>query len=318
MKFKDYYETLGVSRDASQDDIKSAYRKLARKYHPDVSKEADAEARFKEIGEAYKVLKDAESRASYDRLGANWQNGQDFQPPGGDAGFDFRSYAGGAGGAGTAGGFEGMDFGDFFEQMFSRQASGRSQQRTMQMPGEDVHARIEIDLEDAYRGAERTISLRMPDIDEHGHHVQRERSLRVTIPKGVRAGQNLRLSGQGGPGFNGGKVGDLYLEIAFRSHARYRVDGRDVYLNLPLAPWEAALGASIGVDTPDGKVEVTIPSNSAAGRKLRLKGRGIPGKSPGDLYVVLNIVLPPAHSEADKQAYRTWQAAFDFNPRAAL
>lgn len=308
MKFKDYYETLGVKRDATQDDIKNAYRKLARKYHPDVSKEANAEERFKEMGEAYKVLKDPESRASYDRLGANWQNGQDFQPPpGAEGGYEFR------GGAQNGAGFEGMDFGDFFEQMFSRQAG---HQRTMHMPGEDHHAKIQIDLEDAYRGAERSISLRLPEMDEHGRVVNRSRTLSITIPKGIRAGQSLRLAGQGGTGIGGGQPGDLYLEISFRPHPHYRVDGADVYMDLPLAPWEAALGASVHADTPAGPVELTIPPNSAAGRKLRLKGKGIPAKEAGNLYIVLAIALPRADNDESKQAYNSMKEAFaNFNPR---
>lgn len=314
MKFKDYYETLGVKRDATQDEIKNAYRKLARKFHPDVSKEADAEARFKEMGEAYKVLKDPEKRASYDQLGANWQNGQDFQPPpNGDAGFEF------SGRGGHPGFGEGSDFGDYFEQMFGHQTGwGRSRGRAMHAQGEDHHAKVQIDLEDAYNGAERSISLRMPVVDDSGHVITRDRTLSVTIPKGIRAGQTLRLAGQGGPGIGEGKAGDLYLEITFRPHPRYRVDGRDVYLDLPLAPWEAALGANVTVPTPAGSVELTIPANSSSGRKLRLKGKGIPGKEAGDLYVVLSIALPPAHSEEAKAAYRTLQQAFDFNPRAAL
>jgi curved DNA-binding protein len=311
MKYKDYYEILGVQRDATQDQIKNAYRKLARKYHPDVSKEADAEARFKEMGEAYKVLKDPESRASYDQLGANWQNGQDFQPPPDQGGFNYGRHGDQAEFGGSA------DFSDFFEQMFGRQTGfGRGGAQNMQMQGEDSHAKIQIDLEDAYRGAERTISLRMPQADENGRVVNRERTLSVNIPKGIRAGQTLRLAGQGTPGINGGKAGDLYLEIEFRSHPRYRVDGRDVYLDLPLAPWEAALGASVSVVIPEGSVELTIPPNSAAGRKLRLKGKGLPGKQPGDLYVVLAIALPRAETEEQKDAYRTLQQAFDFQPRA--
>lgn len=308
MKFKDYYETLGVKRDATPDQIRSAYRKLARKYHPDVSKETHAEARFKEMGEAYKVLKDPESRASYDRLGANWKNGQEFQPPPGPAGgFEFR---------GNTGFGEGMDFSDFFEQMFAQQGGHHARRhRAAHTQGEDQHAKIQIDLEDAYRGAEHSISLRMPVTDEHGRAVNRERTLSVKIPKGIRAGQTLRLAGQGAPGIGEGKAGDLYLEIAFRPHPRYRVDGRDVYLDLPLAPWEAALGASVSVPTPGGLVELTIPANSVAGRKLRLKGKGIPGKEAGDLYVVLAIVLPPAKTEEARQAYRSLQQAFDFNPR---
>jgi curved DNA-binding protein len=310
MKYKDYYEILGVQRDATQDQIKSAYRKLARKFHPDVSKEGDAEARFKEMGEAYKVLKDPESRASYDRLGTNWQNGQDFQPPPNQGGF--HPDQGGHADFGNS-----ADFSDFFEQMFGRQAGfGQGRGHTMQMQGEDSHAKVQISLEDAYRGAERTISLRMPQPDETGRIVHRDRTLSVHIPKGIRAGQTLRLAGQGGPGIGGGKAGDLYLEIDIHPHRRYRVDGRDVYLDLPLAPWEAALGASISVDMPEGSVELTIPANSAAGRKLRLKGKGLPGKHPGDLYVVLAIALPRAESEQQKQAYRTLQQEFnDFRPR---
>lgn len=306
MKFKDYYETLGVKRDATQDQIKAAYRKLARKLHPDVSKEANAEARFKEMGEAYKVLKDPEQRASYDQLGANWKNGQDFQPPPNrDAGFEFNGRGGDAG-----------DFGAYFEQMFGQQTGwGRGQQRSRHAQGEDHHAKVQIDLEDAFRGAERNISLRMPTIDENGRTVTRDRTLSVSIPKGIRAGQTLRLTGQGGPGVGEGKAGDLYLEIVFHPHPRYRVDGRDIYVDLPLAPWEAALGASIAVSVPEGSVELTIPPNSAAGRKLRLKGKGIPGKEAGDLYVVLNIVLPPADTDKAKEAYRALQQACDFNPR---
>lgn len=311
MKFKDYYETLGVKRDATQDQIKSAYRKLARKFHPDVSKEANAEARFKEMGEAYKVLKDPESRASYDQLGANWQNGQDFQPPpNADAGFEF-------GGRGGHAGFgDASDFGEYFEQMFGRQTGfGHGRRRNVHAQGEDHHAKVQIDLEDAYRGAERNISLRMPVVDDSGHVVTRDRTLSVNIPKGIRAGQTLRLSGQGGPGTGEGKAGDLYLEIVFRPHPRYRVDGRDVYVDLPLAPWEAALGASVAVPLPEGSVELSIPPNSAAGRKLRLKGKGIPGKEAGDLYVVLTIVLPPADTDQAREAYRKLQEAVPFNPR---
>ncbi len=312
MKFKDYYETLGVKRDATQDQIKGAYRKLARKFHPDVSKEADAEARFKEVGEAYKVLKDPESRASYDQLGANWQNGQDFQPPpNANAGFEF----GGRGG--NAGFGDSSDFGDYFEQMFGQQ-TGFKQGRRRSTKGEDHHAKVQVDLEDAFRGAERNISLRMPVVDDSGHVVTKDRTLSVNIPKGIRAGQTLRLSGQGGPGVGGGQNGDLYLEIVFRPHPRFRVDGRDIYVDLPLAPWEAALGANVPVTMPEGSVELTIPANSIGGRKLRLKGKGIPGKEAGDLYVVLTIVLPPADTEQAKEAYRTLQATLPFNPRAAL
>ncbi len=305
MKFQDYYETFGVPRNASQDDIKRAYRKLARKYHPDVSKDPDAEARFKELGEAYAVLKDPEKRAAYDQVGSQWKAGQDFQPPPGwDAGFEFSGRESG----------NGMDHSDFFEALFGRHAAG-AQHAGMHARGQDHHARVLIDLEDAYRGAQRSISLRMPELDGQGRVTTRERKLDVSIPKGIHAGQHLRLAGQGEPGVGEGAAGDLYLEIGFNPHRLFRVDGRDVLLDLPLAPWEAALGCALVVPTPEGSVQLTVPAGSTAGRQLRLKGKGIPGKPPGDLYVVLGIVLPPADSESEKGAYRSLAKAFDFNPR---
>jgi curved DNA-binding protein len=307
MKFKDYYEVLGVPREATQDEVRSAYRKLARKYHPDVSKLANAETQFKELGEAYAVLKDTEKRAAYDQMGKQWKAGQDFQPPPGwDAGFEFS-------GRDSDGG-PGMGQSEFFEALFGRRGrSGPSAHRHAQ--GQDHHAKIMVDLADAYHGARRSISLRMPALDAQGHVTLQERKLDVSIPKGIRAGQHLRLTGQGGPGVGEGPAGDLYLEIDFNPHPRFRIDGRDVYLDLPLAPWEAALGASIAVPTPDGTVQLAVPPNSAAGRQLRMKGRGIPGTPPGDLYVVLQLVLPPAESEPAREAYRTMAKAFDFNPR---
>jgi len=312
MKFKDYYTTLGVPRTATQDEIKKAYRKLARKYHPDVSKEPEAEAHFKEMGEAYNVLKEPETRAAYDQVGNQWQNGQEFQPPPNwDANFEFS-------GNDTRTG-EGADYSDFFEALFGRKTGhGKAQQQTRHSKGQDHHAKVEIDLKDAYHGAQRSISLRMPVMDSKGHVTTQERTLDIHIPKGVREGQHLRLSGQGGPGLSQGAAGDLYLEIVFRPHLHYRVDGRDVYFDLPLAPWEAALGSSITSPTPEGSVHLTIPPGSTPGRKLRLKGKGIPGNPPGDLYAVLVISLPPANNERDKEAYQEMAKAFDFNPRAHL
>jgi curved DNA-binding protein len=308
MEFKDYYGVMGVARDATQDEIKRAYRKLARKYHPDVSKETDAEARFKELGEAYEVLKDPEKRAAYDQLGANWKAGQEFRPPPDwDAGFEF------------SGGYrDGSAFSDFFESLFGRAAAGPAGGPGFRARGEDHHARILIDLEDAFQGATRTITLHAPQLDGQGHVRTRERTLNVRIPRGIRQGQHIRLAGQGTPGFGGGVAGDLYLDVEFKPHRLYRVDGRDLYLDLPLAPWEAALGARVKVPTPEGIVDLTIPSGSTAGRKLRLKGRGIPGKPAGDLYVVLQIALPPAESEAARQFYRTMQQELAFNPRSGL
>jgi len=310
MKFKDYYETLGVPRGAAQDEVKHAYRKLARKYHPDVSKDPDAEARFKELGEAYAVLKDPEKRAAYDQMGSEWKSGQEFRPPPGwDAGFEF---SGGDFGAGREAGFS-----DFFEALFGRHAQGGPHPH-MHAQGQDHHAKVLIELADTYHGARRGVSLRMPMLDAQGRMTMQERTLDVSIPKGIRAGQHLRLAAQGGPGLGNGPPGDLYLEIAFKPDPRFRSDGRDVYLDLPLAPWEAALGASVTAPTPEGPVQLTIPAGSAAGRQLRLKGRGIPGSPPGDLYVVVAIALPPADSEAAREAYRSMAKAFDFDPRTHL
>ena len=307
MKFKDYYEILGVKRNATPDEIKAAYRKLARKYHPDVSKEANAETRFKELGEAHEVLKDPEKRALYDRMGSQWKAGQDFKPqPGWDAGFEFR------------GGSQTTDFdpSDFFEALFGRRPRGGGRRPNVHAQGEDHHAKVMIDLEDAYRGAHKTISLRMPSYDPSGELVSHERRLDVNIPKGIRAGQHLRLAGQGAPGVGKGSPGDLYLEVAFNAHPLFRVEERDVHVELALAPWEAALGAKVEAPTPEGPIQLTIPSGSSAGRKMRLKGRGLPGDPPGDLYVSLNIALPPANSEAEKEAYRSLERAFRFDPRS--
>lgn len=313
MEFKDYYRIMGVERDATQDEIKRAYRQRARKYHPDVSKEADAEARFKEVGEAYEVLKDPEKRAAYDQLGANWKAGQDFRPPPDwKEGFEF-----------SGGGFTGgdtADYSDFFESLYGRGSrAGQGSRAAFHAQGEDRHARVLIDLEDAYTGTTRSITLRVPEVDAQGRVSTREHTLNVTIPRGIRAGQHIRLAGQGAPGIGQGKPGDLYLEVEFRPHARYRVEERDVYLNVPVAPWEAALGATVKVPSPNGIVELKIPAESGAGRVLRLKGRGIPGNTPGDLYVVLQIALPSADSEAAKAFYRNMAEQFkSFEPRAKL
>jgi curved DNA-binding protein len=308
MEFKDYYKILGVERTATADDIKGAYRKLARKYHPDVSKESGAEARFKEIGEAYKVLHDPEKRAAYDQLGARWQPGQEFTPPPDwGAGFEFTR--------GTVSPEEAVEFSDFFSSLFGQ--FGRHAQ-SAPAPGEDHHAKIFIELEDAYTGATRGITLRAPQLDAQGRVVLRERTLNVQIPKGLREGQLIRLAGQGAAGIGGAPPGDLYLEVHFAPHSLYRVEARDVFLTLPLAPWEAALGATVNTPTPTGAVEVKIPPGSHSGRKLRLKGRGIPGQPAGDLYLVLEVVLPPADTESAQRIYHTMARELAFNPRQAL
>jgi len=325
MEFRDYYQILGVDKAASADAIKKAYRKLARKFHPDVSKEADADKRMAEVNEAYAVLGDADKRAAYDTVGAQaWargaRSGDDVRPPPGwNAGYEFSE-----GGPGSAGGQQ--DFSEFFEQMFGRaQAQGRRGPRGAQasMRGEDHHARIELELIDAYHGAERQISLRGARLDASGHVVPEERTLQVKIPRGVKDGQLIRLAGHGSPGFNGGVAGDLLLEVHFRPDARWQIDGRDITQRLRVAPWEAALGAQVPVTTPDGaRVEVTVPSGSGTGRKLRLKGRGIPAASgasaAGDLYLLLDIAVPGAVTPAQKTAWQELADAYPgFDPRIA-
>jgi len=311
MEYKDYYKIMGVERKAKQDEIKRAYRKLARKYHPDVSKEKDAELKFKDLGEAYEVLKDPEKRTAYDQLGSNWKAQQDFRPPPDwGTGFEFR---GAPQGGGAPDGFS-----DFFESLFGQARGPAGGSRGFHMHGEDHHAKILIELEDSYHGASRSISLRMPEVTPEGHVVTRNRTLKVKIPKGIRQGQQIRLGGQGAKGQGSGRAGDLFLEVEFNPHRYYHVEGADVYLDLPLAPWEAALGASVKVPTPSGAIDLKVPENSQAGKKLRLKGRGIPAKSPGDLYVVLQIVLPSVDDDKARELYQRMRDEVSFNPRATM
>ncbi|MDR7270232.1 curved DNA-binding protein [Pelomonas saccharophila] len=311
MDYKDYYATLGLDPGASADEVKKAYRKLARKYHPDVSKEAGAEARFKEVAEAYEVLKDPEKRAAYDALRQDLARrraaGQGASPPPDwDAGFEFRGAAPGDGAW--------DDHSDFFHALFG--AARRGARPAGQRRGEDHHARVAVELEDLYRGATRSLSLRAPVLDGHGRVTLAERRIELQIPKGTLPGQHLRLQGQGMPGIGGGPPGDLYLEVDVAPHARYRVSGRDVFFDLPLAPWEAALGAEVRVNTPTGPVALKVPRGSAQGRQLRLGGRGLPGPPAGDLFAVLGIVLPPVMSVVDEEAWRNLAQAFSgFDPR---
>ena len=315
MEYKDYYKTLGVERSASADEIRKAYRQKAKKYHPDVSKEADAEAKFKEVGEAYEVLKDSEKRSAYDQLGANWKQGQDFRPPPGwEQEFNFRPGQGGAGQADFSdffssifgGGFSSGGFGGGFNgRGFNPGAGAGSAQRAR---GQDQHSKIQIDLEDALQGAKRTFTLRSSS---------GERTLTVNIPKGVKAGQKIRLGGQGGQGMAG--AGDLLLEVEFSPHRLFRIEERDLYLTLPVAPWEAALGATVSVPMPaGGSADMKIPANSRSGRKMRLKGKGIPGQPAGDLYITLEIALPAADNERARALYEQMATELAFNPRATL
>jgi curved DNA-binding protein len=308
MQYKDYYQTLGVARDATAEDIKKAYRKLARKYHPDVSREKDAEVRMKEINEANTVLADAEKRAAYDQLGRGYRPGQDFRPPPNwDAGFEFSRRGQGSRGS--------TDYSDFFSELFGGGSFGSSQGRPRSR-GEDHHAKVVLDLEDAFRGVSRQITLRVPHNDAHGRPAFTHRTLNVKIPRGVKEGQVIRLAGQGAPGATGGATGDLLLEVHFRTHARLRVEGRDLFMTLPLTPWEAALGSVVQVDLPEGGINLRIPEGSQSGRQMRLRGKGIPGEPAGDLLVELLVVLPSADSEKARALYETMARELAFDPRS--
>lgn len=310
MEFKDYYKALEIEKGASQDDIKRAYRKLARKYHPDINKEAGAEDRFKEINEAHEVLKDPEKRAAYDQLGSQYKAGQEFNPqPGWDAGFEFSE---------TAAGPEAAAYSDFFESLFRsvHRPHARTQSREFHARGEDHHAKIVIDLKDSFAGATLPITLNAAEVDDNGHVVLKPKTLNVQIPKGISEGQTIRLKGQGGPGMGRLPAGDLYVEVQFRPDPLYRIDGRNLRYELPVAPWEAALGASVQVPTPLGDIMLKVPPGSFQGRELRIKGRGLPAAEPGDLYVSLKIVLPPADTPEARDAYEDMAQKLAFDPRA--
>ena len=323
MEFRDYYKILGVERSATADQIKTAYRRLARKYHPDVSKEPDAEARFKEMQEAYEVLRDPEKRAAYDQLGSEWKSGQSFHPPPDwGSGFEFSGRpAGGRAGRRRAGATAGAgshteeDFSDFFSSLFGGGSPFAG--ATSRSGGRDHHARIEITLEEAYRGTSRTLELKRPEVKPDGSVELRSHTVRVTIPAGVTEGQLIRLAGQGEPAAGGGSAGDLYLEVHIQPHRSFTLENRDVTLTFPVAPWEAALGASVTVPTLGGPVEMRIPPGAQSGQKLRLRGRGLPGQPPGDQYVQLKVVLPPADSPEAKAVYEQMRAKLNFDPRAS-
>jgi len=313
LQYKDYYQTLGVKRDASLEEIKKAFRKLARKYHPDVSKEPDAEARMKEVNEAYAVLSDTEKRAAYDQLGRGYRSGQEFRPPPNwDAGFEFSGQ-----------GFDprqAAEFSDFFAELFGNLRTGTGQggfytKGQFNARGEDHHAKVMLDIEDSFRGALRQISLRVPRMDAKGHVVLDNRVLNVKIPKGVHEGQVIRLAGQGAPGIGSGKAGDLLLEVRFNPHPRFKIDGRNMHLSLPVTPWEAALGAVIPVNVIDSSLKVRIPEGTQSGRQLRLGGKGIPSNPPGDLLLDILVVLPPADSEKARSFYQNMAQELAFNPR---
>jgi curved DNA-binding protein len=320
MDYKDYYKRLGVSRNAPADEIKKQYRKLARKTHPDVNREPGAEDRFKEIAEAYEVLKDPEKRKAYDQFGAQWKAGQSrpeyqqayqqphYRPPQG---------AGVGGDVDFGEGVAGRSYGEFFETLFGGgyRPRGGSRSQSVHRKGEDMNASVTIPVEDAFRGVMRGLSFEAPSISATGAIEHKLINLNVKIPKGIRNGQKIRLVGQGMPGMDGGQAGDLYIRVDYDKHPIYSVDGTDVYLDLPVAPWEAALGASVDISTPATNLRVTIPRGSVQGQKLRLKGKGIPAKKLGDLYVVVTIVLPPANNQKAEQVYEDMKG-LNFDPRA--
>jgi curved DNA-binding protein len=302
VEYKDYYKIMGVARDASADDIKRAYRRLARKYHPDVSKEKDAEDRFKEIGEAYEVLRDPEKRAAYDALGTR-RPGEEFRPPP-DWQFDY-------GGPGAEAGVHS----DFFEQLFGGLGRGRGSVRSR---GFDTAGQVEVTLEEAFHGTERRLSLQRMTLDERGRAQPSTQQLNVRIPAGVTDGQQIRVAAQGQPGVGGGPAGDLFLEVRLKPHRWFRAEGRDVFLDLPVTPWEAALGETVRVPTLGGRVDLKLPKGSQTDRQLRLRGRGLPGDPPGDQLVVLKIMAPPPNNQADEALYRQMAATLTMNPRQAM
>ncbi len=322
LKYKDYYEVLEVPRTASADEIKKSYRRLARKYHPDVSKSAGTENRFKEVSEAYEVLGDVEKRKRYDELGPNWQAGQDFQPPpgwgGGGARYEFRGA--------PRGGFDprqGADFSDFFESIFGerfRQAGQGggpwAEEAGWSDRGQDQEASVTISLDDAYRGAKKSISLQFAEPDARGRVQRRTRTYEVRIPAGTTQGARIRLAGQGGGAGNGGQAGDLFLNVNLAPDSRFKVDGHDLETEVPVTPWEAALGARITVPTPDGQAAIQIPPGSESGHRLRLRGKGLPHKTtPGDLFAVLRIVVPKRLSARERELFEELGRVSTFKPR---
>lgn len=317
MEYKDYYKILGVAKDATQEEIKRAYRKLARKYHPDVNKDPEAEVRFKEIGEAYEVLKDNDKRSAYDQFGGSWRNGQDFKPP---PGWDFRDFTGSHRSTGASQ----HGFSDFFEALF-----GQTRRRPAADSfsffdaevfdrGRDIRAKLTITLEESFRGVRKTISLARNVV--HGSMLSTETSsLQVAIPQGILEGQQIRLEGQGDVTAEGGRRGDLFLEIVFESHPLFTVNQRDVTMTLPVTPWEAALGASLKVPTLGGPVDLKLPAGSQTGKKLRLKGKGLSSKvHTGDQYVILAVYTPKAETDRQKELYREMAKSMPFNPRTKL
>lgn len=295
MSFKDFYKIMGLEKTASQDEIKRAYKKLARRYHPDVSKEADAEDKFKELGEAYEVLKDEKKRKQYDAYGEHWKEGgaQGFH---GHATNDHPFSSGGN-----------VDLNDLFGSLFGQKK--QSEYRPVYDEGRDVHAKLSIRLEESFSGVEKTIQLQTEN--------NKLKTVKVKIPKGIGDKQQIRLKGQGSRS-NSGKTGDLFIEINIESHDWFRLQGKDIYLQLPISPWEAVLGAKVQVPTLSGMINLKIPKLSQSGKRMRLKGKGLPGNPEGSQYVTLQIVVPVKETNEENALFQALKDASDFNPREAL
>jgi len=306
MKYKDYYQVLGVERGASAEDIKKAYRKLAHKYHPDVSKDPAGEEKFKELAEAYETLKSPEKRAAYDQLGAH-RPGEEFRPPP-----QWERQHGGAQGS-----FDDIDLADLFASLAAGRGHAAGHTGELRMPGQDFEATARITLEQAYAGTELELQLSLPEADAQGRLHRVPRKLKVRVPKGATEGQRLRLAGQGGKGFNGGRNGDLWLTIALQPHPLFRVDGHDLYIDLPLAPWEAVLGTTVDLPTLAGTVRLKVPPNTQAGKQLRLARRGLPRPdgSDGDLHALVRLVVPETSDERETALYQQLAAGSGFEPR---
>jgi curved DNA-binding protein len=318
MQYKDYYDILGLDRGADAEAIKSAYRRLARRYHPDVSDDPQAEERFKAVSEAYEVLRDADKRAAYDALGKGWQAGEAFRPPPGWEQAWHGGFEAGAGPGGGFGGFTGAErFSDFFEALFSA-GGGRGGASPFATRGQDRHGHITVSVEEAYHGTTRSVQVSLPEPDPSARPTAATRTLQVKIPPGVTRGSRVRLPGQGTPGMGGGARGDLFLEVELAPHPLYRVDGKDLSLDLPVTPWEAALGTRLRVPTPGGPLELKVPAGARSGQRLRVRGRGLPGKEPGDFYVLVQIQNPPDLDAEQRACYERMAQASSYDPRTHL